>query len=140
MRQRTYPQLFVFNEKHGDRYIMVHSPEAEEKMFLKVLTERNQQGWYSWMKDYKPYGDAPKYSREDIDKMPESMEFEKKRFMQELTRWEKLEKEADNIRNDWSRIQKAIQKNDGKLAYRLIDTYRDSEYEGYERVYVENIV
>jgi hypothetical protein len=53
MRQRTYPQLFTFNEKYGDRYIMVHSPEGEEKMFLKILKERNQEGWYYWMKDYK---------------------------------------------------------------------------------------
>ena len=65
---------------------MVDSAEAEKKMFLQVLKERNQEGWYSWMKDYKPYGESPKYTREDIEKMPPSMEAEKKRLMTEFTK------------------------------------------------------
>lgn len=140
MRQRNYPQIFVFNEKHGDRYLMVDSADAEKKMFLQVLKERNEQGWYSWMKEYKPYGESPKYTREDIEKMPSSMELEKKRLMMEFTKWERLEKEASQIRNDWSKIQKAISESNGKMAAYLIDSYSEGEYEGYQRVDFEHII
>jgi len=44
MKQRNYPQLIIFHEKHGDGYYLVESREAEEKMFLQVLEERNQYG------------------------------------------------------------------------------------------------
>lgn len=140
MKQVKYPQLFVFREKHGDHYVMVDSKEDEEKMFLKILKERNDDGWYSWMKDHKPYGEAPKYTKEEIDKMPDSMESLKKKLLFEYNKWERLEKEASLIRSDWNKIQKAINNNDGKMAHYLIDSNSDDEYSGYERVWFEHIV
>jgi len=138
MRTRNYPQLIVFNEKHGDNYFLVESKEAEEKMYLDVLTNRNKYGFYSWMKDYKPYrhpnDPVPTYTKEDILSMPDSMEAEKKRLMNEYLRYEKSEKEATKIRQNWIQIQEAIEKKDGKLAYELISDFSDGEYEGYENI------
>lgn len=136
MRAKNYPQLIVFNEKHGDNYFLVESKEAEEKMYLEVLTDRNKYDNYSWMKDYKPYrtDPIPTYTKEDIYAMPISMESEKKRLMSEYLKYERSEKEAASIRKSWILIQEAIEKNDGKLAQELIREFSDGEYEGYESV------
>lgn len=131
----NYPQLIVFREKHGDSYYLVESKEAEYKMFLEVLTERNQYGWYSWMKDNKPYftGTKPTYTKEDLDKMPESLDSERKKLLSELIRWEKAEKESEKLKNDYRLIQEAIKNSDGKLAYKLLDQYSEDEYSGWSR-------
>lgn len=136
MRTKNYPQLIVFNEKHGNNYFLVESKEAEEKMYLNVLTERNKYGYYSWMKEYKPYriDPVPTYTKEDIYSMPDSMGAEKKRLMNEYLKYERSEKEAASIRENWIKIQEAIEKNNGKLAHELISEFSDGEYEGYETV------
>lgn len=143
MKKRNYPQLIIFHEKHGDGYYLVESREAEEKMFLQVLEERNQYGWYKWMKDYKPCrhtnDPVPTYTKEDIMAMPDSMETEKKRLLAEFSKWEREEKEAQKIRTDWEKIQKTIQEKNGKMANYLLDEFRDGEYDGFEYVSFEHI-
>lgn len=129
---RTYPQLVVFREKYGDNFYLVESKEAEQKMFLEVLTDRFNQGWYSWFKDYKPYETKPSYTRDDIEKMPNSMESEKKKYLLEISKWERSEKEAQGIRNDYQNIVKAVESKDGSAAEKLIREYSDGEYERFD--------
>ena len=133
-RVRVYPQLVVFKEKHGDNYYLLASAEAELKMYLDVLTSRFKENWYSWMKDYKPYGKAPLYTKDDISKMPDIMVDEKKKLLLELIKWEKAEKEASLIRREYASMEKAVETKDGKLAHELISNNSDGEYEGYEYV------
>jgi len=130
-----YPQLIVFKEKHADQYYLVESKEAEYRLFLQVLTERNKLDWYSWMEDVRPYfvGPIPKYNREDIDKIPESLESEKKKLLSELIRWEKAEKESEEIKKDYKLIQEAIKNSDTELAYKLLNKYSQDEYSGWSR-------
>lgn len=132
--QSEYPKLYVFHEKHGDNHYLVESLESELKMFLTVLKERNNIGWFNWMKDHKPYSKAPLYSKEDILSMPVSMDREKSRLLSEYLNYEKMEKECQSIRNDWVHIQEAIKNEDGKLAHRILSDLSDGEYEGFESV------
>lgn len=129
---RTYPQLVLFRGKYGDDYYLVESKEAEEKMFLDVLTDRFNTGWYSWMKEHKPYGTKPPYTREDIEKMPESMDKEKSSFLKVISKWEKEEKESTSFRRDSELMEKSVKEKDGKLASDLISEYSEGEYEGFE--------
>lgn len=129
---RTYPQLVVFKGKHSDGFYLVDSKEAEEKMFLEVLTDRFNTGWYSWMKDHKPYGIKPSYSREDIEKMPESMVKEKESFIRDISKWEKEEKQSKIFREDYLSIEKSVREKDGKLASLMISEYSEGDYEGFE--------
>lgn len=41
-----YLKLYIWKEKHGDRYIQVNSESGEYNMFLSILKERFKQGWY----------------------------------------------------------------------------------------------
>ena len=129
---RTYPQLVVFKEKHGDNFYLVDSKESEEKMFLDVLTDRLNTGWYSWMKEHKPYGKEPSYSREDVEKMPDSMAKEKDSFIKEISKWEKEQKQSSLFKSDYLQIEKSVNEKDGKLASLMIREYSEGEYEGYE--------
>lgn len=129
---KTYPQLVVFHEKHGDNFYLVESREAESKMFLEVLKDRFSIGWYSWMKNHKPYGMKPPYTKDDIEKMPDSMGSEKKKYLLELSKWEREESESQGINNDYQLILKAIETNDGLIAEKIIREYSDGEYDGFE--------
>lgn len=139
MKFKNYPQIVVFNEKHGDRYFLIESKEAELKMYLDVLKNRNMSGYYTWMMDHKPYGKAPAYTKEDIRLMPASMEEEKKKLLNDLLKYEKEEKESSQIRKDWNKIQESIDKNDGELARELIHEFRSGQYEGFESVSFEHL-
>lgn len=40
--------IVIFKEKHGDRYFLVHNREELEKVALKIVKERNEEGWYNY--------------------------------------------------------------------------------------------
>jgi len=138
-RQKTYPQIYVFKEKHGDIFYLIESEEAENKMFLEVLSDRKKCGWYDWMKDYIPYEKKPTYIKEDIESMPDSMLEEKKRLLNEYKKYERSEMEAKNIRNKWVKIQESVETKNGELAGRILNSLNGGEYEGFESVSFEHI-
>ena len=138
--KKEYPRGFVFKEKHGDLYYLVQNEEELNKMWLQVLKDRHQQGYYNWMKDYVPYGlKVPKYTQEEILALPPSMTEEQQKMMLELKKYNASIKEQNNTRNDFIQIEKTLSTNNGKLAYLCLQNFSNGEYEGFEEIGFQKI-
>lgn len=127
--------VVVFKEKHGDRYFVVNSPDALYRVSLEVLKERYNNEWYNWMKDHKPYEGTntvrPTYTLAEVNALPESMSNEKEKMTKEINKWAKEDKEAAEIRETFTSIEKAISEKDGQAAYSILSELKDGEYENF---------
>ena len=46
MAPTTYPQILVFDEKHGDDTYLVNSPEEFHRIAVAKIREREENGWF----------------------------------------------------------------------------------------------
>lgn len=135
--------VVVFKEKHGDRYFVVNSPDALYRASLEVLKERYNNEWYNWMKDHKPYEGTntvrPTYTLAEVNALPESMSNEKEKMTKEINKWAKEDKEAAEIRETFTSIEKAISEKDGQAAYSILSELKDGEYEGFQVIETQKV-
>ena len=129
--------IIIFKQKYGTRYFVVNKPEDASKVFLKILIERNTEGWFDWMKNHVPLENStnsirPTYTLEDIEKLPESMKGEVEKMKKEVQRWNRYDSESKAYRETYASIQESINNNDGDEAYRIFSLLKDGEYDGYE--------
>jgi 5-hydroxyisourate hydrolase-like protein (transthyretin family) len=133
------PVILKFKEKHGDRHYVPKTPDEVYRIFLEVLEDRNDQGWYSWYKDMKNDTPKPKYTRSEVNGLPESMEKVKPTLIKEIENWEAAEKVTKEFHELGAKIAKAIADKDGRLAYEIIENNREGEYEGFEFIEPDTI-
>ncbi len=133
-RNNTYPKIYVFKEKHGEMHYLLGSQEAEDKMFLEVLTQRNGYNYYGWMKDYHPYGVAPSFTLEEIDLLPPSMVHEARKLRSDYNNWQKKEEVGSAYRFNYINVQEAIETQNAGLAKSLLTEFCANEYEGFQQV------
>lgn len=133
LRQR-FPSIIVFNEKHGNRYYIANNPDEFGRVFLTVLEERfHQKYWYNWMKGYKDTSLViPKFTEEDINSLPESVQEMTESMRRELSFYKKGLREQKETRENYLNIEKAIVTRDTYLAYQMIREVSSGEYEGFE--------
>ncbi len=116
------PSILVFEEKNGKRYFYVANDKALFAAALKVLRDRNRDGYW-WSKPGKPT--APDITEEQIPNLPKSLHDTAKEALAEY------KEELRDYERDVA-IQKAIREKDGKMAWRLLYARRHAEYETVE--------
>jgi hypothetical protein len=153
-------EIIIFKEKHSDRYYIAETPEQKAKAFLKVLRERNAQGyWYH--EPTEPVVTLSDYDRaftelsdEEVANLPEAIKAEAVQSRSRATR-RQIGVQAEYKRDKfwWDQLQEllalpedeAVTKVAGarqgvafSLAEDLLDAHADYEYEGYAIVHSNN--
>jgi len=124
-------RILVLEEKHGTRHFDASTDKLLAQAALSVLKARfDEGGWY-----YAP-GVAPTkpdFAEADIEKMPASMQAAAKetfkQYRRSLNAWQQ---ETD----DYNRIKRAIDTNNGWLAWHIL---RDRSSYEYERAELETL-
>lgn len=151
-------KIVVFKEKHGKRYFDATDPVELNKVFLEIMRERMNLGWY-----YKPDVDYPvewteavMLTDEALEALPESLKSQvvrlRKAYKQrereaakDLRWWELAtellkmpQKEAENHVHEWTvNLSTGPKKKSMRMATFLMDYRSDGEYEGFEIIELE---
>ena len=130
--QVVEPKIVVFNGKHGDDYYYINTYEQLKKVALHVLQERMDY-WYitKW-----GVPDALDYTFEDIEKFPDSFKKEAKSKLAKRT--EEI-KEAKDNNTLYDAAVKALDEENGSLAWSILQNRADHEYEGFEIIEPHNL-
>lgn len=158
MSNAAVKKIVVFKEKHGERYFNATDPIELNKVFLEIMRERMQLGWY-----YKPDVDYPiewteamALQEEALDALPESLKSQvhrlrkaykaREREAQKDTRWWELANEllampkeqAENHVHEWTvNLSTGPKQKKMLMATFLMDFRSDGEYEGFEIIELE---
>ena len=139
-KKKTKKQrIIVFDEKHGDRYFDASTAAKLQAVALKILTERLKSGY--WYFKPEPFKEDPE---KEIEKLTKDSEQITDSFLRNAAeeRIGRLHKGLDAYKRDtrmWEEIQKAVKEKDGNLAYQLLNSRRNYEYEGFDLEYLENV-
>lgn len=121
------PKILVFKEKHGDKYYYANTYEQLKKVSLEVLAERLSY-WYITKWGIPTELD---YSFEDIDKLPETFRHDAKLKLKEN---KKRIKEATDNNRIYEAAVRAVDEQNGDLAWTIIQNRTEYEYEEFEFV------
>jgi hypothetical protein len=120
------PSVLVCHQKHGDIYYNAPDDAALCKAALSILKERLEDGyWYNDPADELPAN--PNMTDEQIDALPAGRIRDTAR--QEMTNYHVAVQEQGDAISMWKDIHRAIEENNGKLAWRILRDRRDYEYE-----------
>ncbi len=135
-KEEEKQRIIIFKEKHGNRYFDASTEEKLHIAALKVLKERFESGWY-----YEP--EEPQGVEEEITGLRTSLEVVKDSYLRE-----QIERKLKHVegqmpsyleyKREWETIQKALEENDGNLAYWVLQQRIDCEYEEYDFEWLEN--
>jgi hypothetical protein len=131
MKEKNYPAVITFEEKHGIFSFIVGSKEGEKKCFLHVMKNRYADGWYSYKEVIK----------ESIVKIQDKLELLKsvspkiKLIDEEIENNEKRLKSEMKELKLLEEVERAVNENDPELAYRVSYSREDYEYEGFRIEY-----
>ena len=135
--KKTFNLLLILKEKHGNRYFYVPTFEHLCKAALKVVLERNEQGyWYDFSEELDE-DEKPEISKEDLEKMKDGPI-----KMVGLKEWEHYESKLDHkpkLIKGKKLLDKVIEDNDLLSALQFLEDRRDYEYEGFEIESLETI-
>jgi len=132
------PKLLKFEEKHGDRYYLLTSLEQAKTVYLKVLTERFDEDWYTWMKNYKPYELVKlEFTQKDIDELKDSLGV-KNQLTKQLQDYERKLDEQEETRELYKSIESAVKEKNGVKAESILRDLKDGEYEGMVLIDFDN--
>jgi hypothetical protein len=127
--------ILVAEEKHGTRYFDAATKEILCKSALKLLKERyDQDYWYGPGKKPERPSDLP--SNDDIKNMPDGILKKTaismlKRYNSELQYFLQEEEFFENVK-------KAVDNEDGELAWECLYDHRDGEYQGVKLELLED--
>lgn len=131
--------IFLANEKHGDRYFVIHDWSEMLDVAWKLFLERNAQGYYN-------YPDAetekPELTLEQVEALPEGRT--KTAARQEYQSWQRRQEELKAQNTEKTKYDGIISAGKeptlvNKLrAVTLLRLRKNGEYEGYELVKPES--
>lgn len=152
-------KIFIAKEKHADRYFLFNTDEEKNRIALKLLKERVEIGYYSTLEDVerdevkaienakaKLNKEYLELSGDEVEGLPESIR------VKALEEKKRLEEVKIRVKNNWAlerefaelldRLLKSSnpeaetystpQGRDYSLAWYLLDSRQDGEYEGIE--------
>lgn len=123
-------KIIVLKEHHGIVYLDASTPEQMDRACLSVLRARTATTEYkAWAADIKE-PEEPVISFEDSQNLPPG----KVRDVA-LAEWSDYHKRYEcyeRMKRDMERTQKALDTNNGKLAYKILYDHRHHEDEGFE--------
>ena len=139
-------RIFVFREKHGDRFFLADTPERIKEFCWDLLKERHGEGEDGWdcpsenikcLNDEKRELVLPLWPRAKLGDLPS--EALRNQYRSEWDEYDKQIKVWDDGIVFWQRVQVCLDTQDKKLAVKLVFELRDAEYEGFEIENLENL-
>lgn len=124
--------LIVLESKYNKSYIVAKSVTGFYRFFLKLLRERMESGnYYSNPSKDEPLL-APPVSREDAKKLPCGNI--RRVALAEWDQYDENMKGYEEAKLEWEQMNKALDENNGKLAYEALSLRAISgcEYEGMD--------
>ena len=122
-------KIIIFKEKHGDKIYFISTKEDLYNVSLYVLKERLENGYIS------DWGECPldniDFNLDDIDALPKSLQDE---AMKKLKYHNEKINSYEHNNKIYDLTLKAINENDGKLAYKVLNYRIDYNYEEFEIV------
>ena len=120
-------QIVIFHEKHGDRYFVSNSQKDLEAVALKVVLERDGEGYWYYFDSEK--STEPKVSKADGLKLGGRL---KEASVLEWIDYERNLREYNYEQKDKETLQKIKTEKNGELALKFLRSRRDAEYEGFD--------
>jgi benzoyl-CoA reductase/2-hydroxyglutaryl-CoA dehydratase subunit BcrC/BadD/HgdB len=108
------------------------TPTKAYGSFLSKLTQRFNEGWYDYLKETKNSLEAPRFTKEEVEKLPESFVNKKSEFLEEIKKYERQEKILRESLEEYNEIQEAVSTSDGRLAYQLMRDLKDGGSSDFE--------
>lgn len=124
---QKFQQIVVFKEKYGERHFIVNTRQELEKVAIKIVTERNEEGWYDFEHE-KPI--EPKMTVADAEKFGMSGVTEATKREWENFKYSK--KAYDEGLKLQVALERVINAQDGEAALQILRANKDGEYEGFE--------
>lgn len=119
------PKIIKFKGKHTDDYYYINTYEQLKKVSLNVLQERLD----SWYLTKWSVPDQLDYNIDDIQNMPESF---RKDAENKLAKRKMEIKEAVDNNKMYESAVKALDENNGGLAWTILQNRNEYEYESFE--------
>jgi hypothetical protein len=118
----------VLTEKHGERYFLIDGPDTLGKACLKMLNERNDDEWYWNPGEFKVDAELEALDPNTLpERLREQVTREKKTYLRK-------KREHAEAAAAYKRIEQAIAQEDGLLAFEILESRSDYEYERFELV------
>jgi hypothetical protein len=124
---QKFQSIVIFHEKHGDRHFIVNTMQELEKVALKIVLERNEEGWYSFDYD-QPV--EPKVSVEDAKKL--GMASVVAAVEREWSDYKYSKKQYEDGIRLKAALDKIEENKDGAVALQFLNSMKDGEYEAFE--------
>lgn len=127
------PCVMVVAEKHDERHFYITGLEDLERVALRLITERVENGWISASRDAV----MPPVPKEVVLEWPESP----MRFYG-LDQWDLYERrvtEDETRRRQWELARRAIDERNGTLALIVLTERCDHEYENWALIPFEKL-
>lgn len=120
-------RILVLQGKHGDQFYKANNPDELHESALKILAENRH--WYTEPRKPEDLG----FTKETINSLPESL---RGKAEADLAKYERDMRTYNNEMLWYDRMLKAEKEQDGNLAYKVISSRHDYEY---ERFYFGNV-
>lgn len=133
-KPQDFAMIVVFKEKHGDRHFIVKNQTELNKVALKIVLEREEEGWYDF--DYeKPV--EPKMTVEDAAKL--GMAGVKDAVEREWSSYKYSKKQYEEGIQLKAALEKVVKEKDGATAFRFLNEMKGGEYEAFEVISSESL-
>lgn len=130
-------KILILEEHHGNRYFDVSTNEQLKKVCLFIVKDRYTRPEYQEWMDDNPEPVKPALSLEESQALPNGKV--KDMALKEWEDYHRSLKRYTQHKRNVARIREAIQNEDDKLAYHILDYYRGWEDEGFEIVEIEDV-
>ena len=131
---QKFQSIVIFHEKHGDRHFIVNTMQELEKVALKIVLERNEEGWYSFDYD-QPV--EPKVSVEEAKKL--GMAGVVAAVEREWSDYKYNKKQYEDGIRLKAALDKIVKNKDGEIALQFLNSMKDGEYERFEVISGEEL-
>lgn len=124
-----WPQLLIFEDKHGNSYYLCKDQEAVGLACLEILKGRLECGYiYHPGPEDEIYGLKEELSKEAAHALPEPY---RKQALCDIIANAKRRAEWTEAVASYENAKSAIKQKDGNLAYQVLSDRQDYEYEGF---------
>lgn len=118
-------KILIDNHKDGEDYYSIPTLKDLYKVSLYILKNRMEYGYFSKCELPKELD----YTEEDVEKMPESF---RKDARYRLIEKKNYIKDCKKVNDEYDLTEKAINEENGALAYEILKKRNDHEYEDFK--------
>lgn len=127
-------RIVMFDEKHSQRHFIYNNRAEFYAIMLFVLIERFESGdWYF-------EGDMPEEMEMSLDEIEKIKDQATKDFaLEKYHNYQRELKDYQKENQQYLNIEKAVQEKNGQIAYNIMASRRNYEYENFETIEPESL-